>query len=64
MSKQAEHNATEKGYESMELAHTSYDEIPERLSAAACLNCADCAAKFVNGLNILQKKERARELLT
>ncbi len=55
MSKQGEHNATEKGYESVELARTSYGEIPERLSAAACVNCAECAARCINGLNISQK---------
>jgi len=52
-----------EGYESMELARTSYGEIPASFSAAACLNCADCVARCVNGLSIPKKMERARKLL-
>jgi predicted aldo/keto reductase-like oxidoreductase len=52
-----------EGYKNIDLARTSYGEIPKNLSAAACLNCSDCVARCVNGLNIPEKKERARKLL-
>lgn len=52
-----------EGYENVELARNSYGDIPANLSAAACLNCTDCVARCVNGLNIPEKMKRARKLL-
>jgi len=52
-----------EGYENMELARTSYQEIPENLSAVACFDCTECIVRCVNGLSIPEKMERARKLL-
>lgn len=52
-----------EGYKSGELALTTYREIPVSASAAVCMNCPDCTARCVNGLNIAEKMERARIIL-
>ena len=52
-----------EGYKNIELARASYGEIPASISAAVCLNCARCLTRCVNGINIPEKMERARNLL-
>jgi predicted aldo/keto reductase-like oxidoreductase len=52
-----------EAYESALLARSTYDEIPLYASATACLDCPDCVAKCVNGLDIPVKMARARTLL-
>ncbi len=52
-----------EGYHDMPLASATYRAIPVSLSAGACLECAGCVARCVNGLNIAEKMERARRLL-
>jgi hypothetical protein len=53
-----------EAYGSDRLARTTYSEIPSRASAAVCLDCADCKARCIHGLDIAAKMERARKLLT
>jgi predicted aldo/keto reductase-like oxidoreductase len=52
-----------EAYRSAELARSTYYEIPSRVSASACLDCTDCVARCVHGLDIPVKMERARKLL-
>jgi len=52
-----------EGYGSVELARSTYREIPPAVSASACLRCPDCVAHCVNGLDIGAKMRRARRLL-
>jgi predicted aldo/keto reductase-like oxidoreductase len=52
-----------EAYRSPVLARSTYQEIPQSLSASACLNCSDCVARCVNGLDIPAKMRRARKLL-
>jgi predicted aldo/keto reductase-like oxidoreductase len=49
-----------EGYGSIELARSTYDELPRNGSAAACLNCSQCVAQCVNGINIGEKMREAR----
>jgi predicted aldo/keto reductase-like oxidoreductase len=51
------------GYKSAELARSTYHEVPSSISASACIDCAHCVARCVNGLNIAKKMERARRIL-
>ena len=53
----------EEAYKCADLAQSTYKEIPASFSAAACLDCPDCTARCVNGLDIAVKMERARKLL-
>lgn len=52
-----------EAYRSPVLARSTYQEIPSSLSASACLDCSDCVARCVNGLDIPAKMRRARKLL-
>lgn len=52
-----------EAYRSPALAKSTYHEIPSSLSASACLDCSDCVAKCVNGLDIPVKMKMARKLL-
>jgi predicted aldo/keto reductase-like oxidoreductase len=52
-----------EGYKESELARSTYVEIPASISASACLNCPDCVARCVNGLDIAMKMDRSRRLL-
>jgi hypothetical protein len=52
-----------EAYRSPVLARSTYHEIPLSLSASACLDCSDCVARCVNGLDIPVKMRRARKLL-
>jgi hypothetical protein len=53
----------EEGYKESGLARSTYIEIPATISASACLDCPDCVARCVNGLDIAEKMHRARSLL-
>ena len=53
----------EEGYNESRLARSTYYGIPTSTSASACLDCPDCVAKCVNGLDIAKKMDRARRLL-
>jgi predicted aldo/keto reductase-like oxidoreductase len=50
-------------YRSPVLARSTYHEIPLSVSASACLDCSDCVARCLNGLDIPAKMRRARKLL-
>lgn len=52
-----------EAYKSVELARSTYNEIPSSFSASACLDCSECIARCVNGLHIPAKMARARTLL-
>ena len=52
-----------EAYGSLDLAVDTYREIPTRASLKACLDCSECTASCVNGINIPAKLERARQLL-
>lgn len=52
-----------QAYRSDALARATYGEIPTSASASACLDCSECVATCVNGLNIPVKMEAARKLL-
>jgi predicted aldo/keto reductase-like oxidoreductase len=52
-----------EGYNSRELALSTYGELPAAASAAACLDCSNCVANCANGLDIAAKMARARKLL-
>ncbi|HVO68353.1 MAG TPA: aldo/keto reductase [Syntrophales bacterium] len=52
-----------EAYKNAELARSTYNEIPETVSAAACRDCSVCVARCVNGLDIPKKMTRARILL-
>jgi uncharacterized protein len=52
-----------EGYGNRDLALSTYREIPASASAQACLDCSECVARCVNGLNIRAKMASARELL-
>jgi len=53
----------EGGYRDLALARATYAELPPRATAAACVDCAECAARCVNGLDIAAKMDRARMAL-
>jgi len=53
-----------EAYRSPALARATYAAIPPRATASACLDCARCTARCVNGLDIAAKMDRARRLLT
>jgi predicted aldo/keto reductase-like oxidoreductase len=50
-----------EGYKSPELARATYREAT--ISAAACLDCTNCVAQCVRGLDIASKMEQARTIL-
>lgn len=52
-----------EGYESRELAVSTYREVPRTASAAVCLACPVCVASCARGLNIATKMQRARTML-
>ncbi|HVN95123.1 MAG TPA: aldo/keto reductase [Syntrophorhabdaceae bacterium] len=51
-----------EGYRNMDLAQETYREVPKRQSALTCLNCGECVARCVHGIDIAQKMEKARSL--
>jgi predicted aldo/keto reductase-like oxidoreductase len=53
-----------EGYRNVELARETYRAIPARASISACLDCDECVAHCVNGLNIAGKMEKALRVLT
>jgi predicted aldo/keto reductase-like oxidoreductase len=52
-----------EGYKSPELARSTYREIPKSASASACLDCPECTARCVNGLDVRAKMQQARKFL-
>ena len=54
----------EGGYRDLALARSTYAELPERATAASCVDCRGCAARCVNGLDIAAKMDQARALLS
>ena len=52
-----------EGYRSLELARSTYREVPAAASAVACLECPVCVAQCPRGLNIAAKMARARTML-
>jgi predicted aldo/keto reductase-like oxidoreductase len=53
----------EGGYRDLSLARATYGELPQQVTAAACVDCAGCAARCVNGLDIAARMEHARTIL-
>jgi predicted aldo/keto reductase-like oxidoreductase len=51
-----------EAYDSLDLAVDTYREIPPRASLKACLECSECTASCVKGINIPAKLERASRL--
>ncbi len=51
-----------EGYGEMNLALATYNEIGSQRSAEACVDCAECTAHCVNGIDIPEKMDRARTL--
>lgn len=52
-----------EAYGSPDLARDTYREIPPRASLQSCLDCSECSATCVNGINIPAKLDRARKIL-
>jgi uncharacterized protein len=52
-----------EAYKSGELARSTYREVPAANSASACVDCSDCTAVCVNGLDVRSKMDRARRIL-
>ncbi len=52
-----------EAYKTPALARSTYQEIPLFRSASVCLDCSDCTARCVNGLDIPIKMRRAGKLL-
>jgi uncharacterized protein len=53
-----------EGYDSIELARVTYSEIQKGATAYACLNCSQCIAHCVNGIDIAARMREARRLFT
>ncbi|MGD0584873.1 MAG: aldo/keto reductase [Oryzomonas sp.] len=53
----------EGSYQSRELALATYREIPPTASASECLECGECVARCVNGLNIPAKMAQMTQVL-
>jgi hypothetical protein len=51
-----------EAYGSLDLAVDTYREIPTRASLKACLDCSECTASCVNGVDIPAKLERAKRV--
>lgn len=50
------------GYGDLALARSTYVELAPAMRASACGHCAECTARCVNGLNIAERMQRAREV--
>jgi len=53
-----------EGYGRLELARATYRELPAEASAKACLDCAECTARCVHGIDVAERVRRARALLS
>jgi predicted aldo/keto reductase-like oxidoreductase len=53
----------EGGYRDISLARATYSELPRQSAATTCIDCNECSARCVNGLNISVKMEQARVML-
>jgi len=54
----------EGGYRNISLARDTYSELPLQASAAACIDCEECSARCVNGLDIAGKMDHARTVMS
>ena len=54
----------EGGYHDISLARTTYAELPQQATSSACVDCGECSARCVNGLDIAAKMDRARTILS
>jgi hypothetical protein len=52
-----------EGYGARELARVTYRGIPLDKTASQCVNCDECVARCVKGLNIAEKMRQARTFL-
>jgi predicted aldo/keto reductase-like oxidoreductase len=52
-----------EGYRNRELARQTFREIPAQASISACLDCDECVARCVNGLNIAGNMQKALRIL-
>jgi predicted aldo/keto reductase-like oxidoreductase len=52
----------QESYGSMELALSTYKELPPSATASACLGCNECVATCVHGVDIASKMGKARSL--
>jgi predicted aldo/keto reductase-like oxidoreductase len=50
------------GYGDLPLARSTYAELASGMRVDACADCAACTAQCVNGLNIVERMQRAREV--
>jgi len=50
------------GYGDMRLAEENYQQIPRSSRVDVCKDCTECAVKCVNGLNLTETIQRAKEL--
>jgi predicted aldo/keto reductase-like oxidoreductase len=53
-----------EGYGNIELARSTYYELPPNARASACLGCSVCTAQCVNGLDIASKMRTALRMYT
>ncbi len=51
-----------EAYDSLDLAMDTYREIPPQASLKSCLDCSECTASCVNGIDIPAKLERAKRV--
>ena len=50
------------GYEDYKLARENYEELPPSQRVDVCGDCEECVVKCINGLNLTENIQRAREL--
>ncbi len=50
------------GYEDYKLARENYEELPLSQRVDVCGDCKECVVKCINGLNLAENVQRAREL--
>ncbi len=53
----------EGGYGDISLARATYAELPKQSTAVSCVDCGNCAARCVRGLDISAKMSHARTVL-
>jgi uncharacterized protein len=51
-----------EGYGDQALARSTYAELAPAMTASACDSCTVCTAQCVNGLNLAERMQRAREV--
>jgi uncharacterized protein len=53
-----------EGYGEIRLARETYGQLEKERSAAVCVDCTGCTANCVNGINIVEKMDKARTLFS